>query len=85
MNYKLYRDTRKLIIALGICLGIYVLLVLCTSCSSGEIKDDGNNSIKVNTFMYNNHKYNKFTEPYQPYRMGIEHDPECLKKDLKIK
>ena len=83
MNHKLYKETRKFIIAMGICLGAYALISLCTSCS-GDVKDDGNNTIKVNTFMYNNHKYNKFTEPYLPNRMGIEHDPECLKKDLKI-
>ncbi len=84
MNHKLYRETRKFIIAMGICLTAYVLILLCTSCSGPcETKDNEGTEIKVRTFRYEGHRYLKFTEPLFPNRMGVEHDPECLKRDLK--
>ena len=84
MNHKFYRETRKFIIAMGICLVAYVLLSLCTSCSGPcEIKDDKGAEIRVTTFRYEGHRYLKFTEHFFPDRMGVVHDPECLKRDLK--
>lgn len=84
MNHKLYRDTRKFIIAMGVCLIIYVLLLLCTSCSSQcKTKDNEGTEIRVRTFRYGGHRYIKFTEPFFPERMGVIHDPECLKHDLR--
>jgi hypothetical protein len=84
MNHKFYRETRKFIIAMGICLVAYILLSLCVSCSgSCEIKDDQGEGMKVSTFRYEHHRYLKFTDPFFPDRMGVIHDPECLKRDLK--
>lgn len=84
MNHKFYKETLKFIIAVGVCLAAYVILSLCTSCSDPyEAKDSGGAEIRVTTFRYEGHRYLKFTEPLFPDRMGIVHDPECLKHDLK--
>ncbi len=74
-------ETRKFIIIIGICLTVYVILSLCTSCSS-SCANKGS-EIRVTTFHYEGHRYLKFTDPFFYERMGIEHDPECLKRDLK--
>lgn len=83
MSHKFYRETRKFIIAIGICLTAYVLLQALTSCTEIKVKDNKGEDIKVRTFRYEGHRYLKFTEPFSPDRMGIIHDPECLKRDLK--
>jgi hypothetical protein len=84
MSHKFYRETRKFIIAMGICLIVYVLLSLCTSCSGPcEAEDSKGAGVKVSTFNYEGHRYLKFTEPFFHDRMGVVHDPECLKHDLK--